>query len=176
MKKKHLSVLVKVILLQVTFLLLHYVYVWFPNTITGLFSAINESTYQHMKIAFFSYILVSLIEYALFNKRIESRKNFFFARTLSTVLYTLFVIVWYYVSCAYFVKFESVFLEILFANLAVIMTAITTINIELQLEKAEFNRGLKWISVIVFLVTLSEFIIFTHRLPWLDVFANPPGY
>ena len=28
----------------------------------------------------------------------------------------------------------------------------------------------------MFVVALSEFITFTYRLPWLDVFANPPGW
>ena len=176
MKTARMSFFLKVILLQVMFLLLHYLYEWFPNGITAVFSAINESVYQHMKVAFFAYIFVSLLEYAVVRKRIQSLSNFFHVRALVAVLYTLLVIVWFYMSCAYFVKIESIFLEILFANFATILTSITALHIEQHLEKVEFSRGFKWVSAAVFLVALSEFIIFTYRLPWLDLFANPAGW
>jgi len=42
--------------------------------------------------------------------------------------------------------------------------------------KLDFKRGFKWVSVEIFLMALSEFIIFTYRLPWIDLFANPPGW
>lgn len=43
-------------------------------------------------------------------------------------------------------------------------------------EQVVLSRGLKWFTVALLAITLSEFIIFTYRLPWLDVFANPPGW
>lgn len=171
-----MSLLGKVVLLQGLFLLLHYLYEWFPNSITAIISGTNESVYQHMKVAFFAYIFASLIEFACFRKQISSRGKFFHVRAFNAVIYSLLVIVWFYVGCAYFIKLESVFLEILFANIATILTSITGVILEQHLDKVELSRGFKWISVSVFMVALSEFIIFTHRLPWLDVFANPPGW
>ncbi|MFZ5858940.1 MAG: DUF6512 family protein [Chloroflexota bacterium] len=176
MKTIRINMITKVILLQFTFLLLHYLYEWFPNGVTAIVSATDESIYQHMKVAFFSYILVSLFEYIWFRKQIESRGKFIHARALTAVLFSLLVIVWYYTSCAYFVKFDNLFLEILFANIATILTSITGLHLEQHLEQVDFSLGMKRLSIAVFVVKLSEFIIFTHRLPWLDVFANPPGW
>ena len=176
MKNARLSMLTKVILLQVLFLLLHYLYDWFPNGVTAIISATNESVYQHMKVAFFAYIVVALIEYALFRKHVESRSTFFHIRAFIAVVFSLLVIVWFYAACAYFVKFESVFLEVLFANIATILTSLTALHLEQHLEKVELSRGFKWFSAGMFAVALSEFITFTYRLPWLDVFANPPGW
>jgi hypothetical protein len=176
MKKNAMSILVKVIVLQVLFLLLHYLYEWFPNGVTAILSGINESVYQHMKVAFFAYIFASLIEYAWLYPNIKSRSQFFHVRAFTAVIYALLVIVWFFASSAYFVKFERVFLEILFANLATILTSLTAVQLERHLDQVIFSRGFKWVTVSVFLVALSEFIIFTYRLPWLDVFANPPGW
>lgn len=176
MKEARFSMVFKIVLLQVAFLLLHFLYEWFPNGLTAIFSATNESIYQHMKVAFFAYLLVSLIEYAVFAKRLERRAHFFHVRGLTAVVFPLLVILWYYTSAAYFVKFENVVIEILFANLATLLNSLSGVLIERHLEKAEFSRGLKWCSAAMFVVTLSEFLIFTYRLPWLDVFANPPGW
>ena len=49
--------ILKIVLFQLLFLLLHYLYDWFPNSITTIFSGINESVYQHMKICFSSLTL-----------------------------------------------------------------------------------------------------------------------
>jgi hypothetical protein len=176
MKTIRIAMVKKVILLQVLFLLLHYLYNWFPNNVTAIISATDESIYQHMKVAFFSYIIVSLIEFAICHKRIESRARFFHTRALTAVLFSLLVIVWYYTSCAYFIKFDNLFLEVLFANIATILTSITGLHLEQHLEQIDFSLGMKRLSVAIFVVKLSEYIIFTYRLPWLDVFANPPGW
>lgn len=176
MRPERFPLWVKVLILQAAFLLLHFLYDWLPGPLTAIFSGTNESIYQHMKAAFFAYVLVSLIEYAVFAKRLERRAHFFHVRGLTAVLFPLLVIPWYYTSAAYFVKIETVFLEILFANAATLLNSISGVLIEQHLEKVVFGRGLKWCSAALFIITLSEFIIFTYRLPWLDVFANPPGW
>lgn len=176
MKTERLPLWVKVLLLQVAFLLLHFLYEWAPGPVTAIFSATNESVYQHMKVAFFAYLLVSLLEYLLVRQRLAAPARFLHARALTAVFFPLLVIPWYYTSAAYFVRIESLFLEILFANVATVLNSISGILIEQHLEQVVFSRGLKWFTVALLAITLSEFIIFTYRLPWLDVFANPPGW
>lgn len=166
----------KVLCLQVFFLLLHYLYEWFPGSVSAFFSATDESVYQHMKVAFFAYCSMSVLEYLLLKKSITNLSRFVHSRLLCAVLMPLLVIAWYFTSAAYFVKIASIFLEILFANIAMILTSVSTLLIESHVEKAAFNRGLKAISVSLFIVILSEFVIFNYRLPWIDVFANPPGW
>lgn len=36
--------------------LLHFLYQWWPNTLTALFSPINESLWEHLKILFWPYL------------------------------------------------------------------------------------------------------------------------
>jgi hypothetical protein len=71
---------------------------------------------------------------------------------------------------------QILFLDELFANVTPLLTSITGLRIERHHPKADLSLGMKRLPLAPFLVTLSENIIFTCRLPWLDVFAMPPGW
>ena len=62
MNNRKLPLFAWIIICQFVFLLLHYLYDWFPGSVSAIFSGINESVYQHMKIGFFSALIVVLIE------------------------------------------------------------------------------------------------------------------
>ena len=50
--------------------LLHFLYDWSnQNILAGLFSAINESIWEHMKLAFFPMVFVALVEYRFLSHR-----------------------------------------------------------------------------------------------------------
>lgn len=60
----------KIKLLNVIFLLFlsifwHFVYDFVPSFFTSLFFPVNESIWEHMKIIYYSFIVVSIIEYLL---------------------------------------------------------------------------------------------------------------
>ena len=176
MKKPGFSLLVKVILLQILFLILHFMYDWAPSGFTALVSSTNESVYQHMKVAFIVYLCLSLVEFAVFHRRIGAQARFLQTHALVAVLFPLLVIPWYYMASAYCGRLPAIWMEILFANLATLLVSLTALQIEQHLANQEFNPGLKRLTLGLFLVTLSEFVIFNYRLPWLDLFAAPPGW
>lgn len=84
------------------------------------------------------YHLIALLEYTLFSSRIERRAHFLHVRGLTAVLFPLLVILWYFTSAAYFVKFENVVIEILFANLATLLTSLSALLIEQLWRHARF--------------------------------------
>lgn len=43
--------------------LFHFLYVWTQNGLIALFSAVNESIWEHVKIVFFPYLIAAGIEY-----------------------------------------------------------------------------------------------------------------
>jgi hypothetical protein len=176
MKPSTASIFWKAISFQIIYLILHYSYDWFPNKITHLFSGTDESVYQHMKLAFYAYFPVVIGEIIFQRKSIQSRVNFSYARILSFTILPLFVMVYFLASPAFFIKIENILLEIIFANIALIASTISTFKIEDHFEKNEPNLGLKIILIVLFLLTLFEFIIFNFRLPWFDIFAVPPGW
>lgn len=47
--------------------LLHFTYQWSgENAFVGLFSAVNESTWEHLKLAFFPMLFMAIVGYFLF--------------------------------------------------------------------------------------------------------------
>lgn len=174
--KKQMHILIKMIVFQVVFLVLHYLYEWFPGAFTRLVSATSEAVYEHLKVAVLAYLLVNMLEWFVGRKWIGDQGNFIFARLFSTLILPWMIFLFFFISPAYFVKINSIPGEIVFANIALLLSSFCTIVIERQVEKAKIDRAFRWITVILLLVLFSQMVIFSYRLPWFDVFAIPPGW
>ena len=49
--------------------LLHFVYEWSgDNPLVGLFSPVNESVWEHLKLLFFPILAYSIVEYFIYGK------------------------------------------------------------------------------------------------------------
>ena len=58
--------LFRFIFISVLGVLLHFTYEWFgDNAVVGLFSAVNESTWEHLKLLFFPFLLLTILEVLL---------------------------------------------------------------------------------------------------------------
>lgn len=74
--------------------LLHFTYNWLhQNPIVGLFSAVNESTWEHLKLLFFPMLLMSLIG-AIYYK--EEYPNYLGNQTKGILVSLTFLIVFFY--------------------------------------------------------------------------------
>jgi len=65
---------IKIIGVIIVFLLsfpLHFLYDLFPNFLTSIFSNVNESIWEHMKIIFTTYILYGGVEYLIFREKVK---------------------------------------------------------------------------------------------------------
>ena len=169
-------IIAKVILFHLIFIAVHYVYDWFPSPLTFFLGATNESVYQHMKAIFHAYFLFSAFEYGLAGKTMFDKPRFLYARFLGLVLMPLLILPFFLLGPALFVKIESIPLEIIFANLALAGTSASTFLLVDVFEHGKFTSGAKWALFILVFLTIIEFSIFNYRLPWFDVFANPPGW
>lgn len=70
--------------------LLHFVWEWSGRSnLTAVFSAVNESTWEHLKLLFFPFVIFSVIEYFAYGKHI----NCFFSVKMRSVLLGMFAIV-----------------------------------------------------------------------------------
>ena len=69
--------------------LLHFTFEWSGfQPIAGIFSAVNESVWEHLKIAFWPTLLYTIIE---FRYLIKKTNNFFFAKALG--IYAIMIII-----------------------------------------------------------------------------------
>lgn len=155
---------------------IHYAYDFFPIPFLKVFSGINESFFQHAKVTFVTYALINLFEYALRRSTIPNLESFVFSRLFTTTMLPWFIFILWFTGPAYFGQIPNVVVEIAFANIALITSGLFAIIIENGIEKIPFNKAQKLAISVLFMIALSQFIIFTYRLPWVDVFAVPPGW
>ena len=176
MRIKHIPLVLKISVFQLVFLVMHYLYDWFPGSFTYLFGTVSESIFQHMKVVFFAYILLTVVDYGLTRGHLPSLSRYIYSRLFCAVAMPLLMNIYYFTAAAFVGHLRSILLEILFANIVLLALSTTIIMLEGYFEQSEPSRPLKWVIVILFVLTASEIVIFNYRLPWFDVFAIPPGW
>jgi hypothetical protein len=161
------------------FLILHYAYEFFPILPFKLFSGIDESYFQHAKVAFFAYLVVTLVEYLLRRRRpageggIESLEGFAFARLFSLTILPWFIFFTWFAAAAFYGRLPTVFLEILYSNISLLLAGTFVLVMENSMEDMAYSKGFKAVILSLFVLSVLYYVIFTFRLPWADFFADP---
>ena len=147
--------------------LLHFTYELFGyNPIVGVFSAVNESVWEHLKLGFWPIVLLTIIEYWRMRKQ---SNNFFLAKTASAyaIIFVIPTIFYSYTS----ITGESIFLiDILSFIIAVIIGQFLSYKI---LNYKQLPKASKWISLVALIVLGILFVVFTFYPPTLTPFQDP---
>jgi len=155
------------------FLILHYSYDFLPILPIKLISGINESFFQHIKIVFFAYLIVNLVEFFARRKDLENRENFILTRLFSTTILPWIVFIIWFIAPAYYGPIGNVAVEILYANIALLLSGFCALVIEQTMDGIPYRNLSKVVIIVLFVISMSLYIIFTFKLPWADVFADP---
>ena len=67
-------------------LIIHNMHKWFPSFITSIFFPVNESIWEHMKIIYTGIMIISVIEYFIYNKANIKYNNFLLAFALPSII------------------------------------------------------------------------------------------
>ena len=164
---------VRSLLLLAIFLGLHYAYKFFPSFILQIFSNINESVFQHMKVGFYSYIILSVIEFFVFKKKITDTTKFWFSRVFSLILYPWIMFMLFFFTRVVYPWQMHFIIEIISANIIVYTSVLMLGFIEIDIMKLEFGKRLRAILLILLALMVIEFTAFSFYLPWHDVLTNP---
>lgn len=167
------------IYLKALLFLLSFSFFHFGYEITGLpflkpFCGINESVFQHLKMAFWGYGLLTIVEYFWLGKKIKERfKNFFYSRILSTILIPWTIVLTWYLLPAIYRKTESLILDLSWAVIVTYLSVLFVVQIESETEKVQFNIKTRIVILILFVISIFLFTLFTYKLPWIDLFMDP---
>jgi hypothetical protein len=97
--------------------MLHFTFEWSGNQpIVGVFSAVNESVWEHLKIAFRPTLMYAIFEYRYLNKRTN---NFFSAKAIGIYAIMLIIPIIFY-SYTLFTE-ENLIIDILSFTFAIIV-------------------------------------------------------
>ena len=166
--KYHLLGLILISLISIS---LHFTYDWLGgNALVGLFTPINESIWEHLKLVFFPLLLWWLIGYLVFrqSKRISLAK-WLPASVISILISMTFIVSWYY-TWVHALNVESSIIDIGSLFIAVPLGQLVAIHIYKVIEPRIIYSIL---SFIFLMITAFAFIWFTIHTPGLPIFAPP---
>ena len=164
---------VKILLFYVIFMLMYFLYKYFPVFPLSLICAINESNFQHYKAIFFAFLFVDLIEYFKYRKRIEKPGEFWFPRLTAAIFAPWVVFLLWYIAPAVYGRMPNIPLEIVYANIITLIVGYFVVILERGFMQMTYSRSLKIIILALFLISLGLYLLFTFNLPWADVFVEP---
>jgi hypothetical protein len=134
--------------------------------VVGVFSAVNESVWEHLKLGFWPALVWALFEYRSIKK---STNNFFFAKTIGIYLISIIIPILFYSYTA--VIGESVLvIDILTFVVAVIVGQLVSYKL---LTYRELPDMLNKISLVALVLLGVAFLLFTFYPPHLPFFRDP---
>jgi len=145
----------------------HFTYELSGNVaIVGAFSAVNESVWEHLKLAFWPSLIWLLIEYLPLKKLTN---NFLTAKTVGTYLIVVIIPIVFYSYTS--ITERSIFaVDITTFIVAVIAGEIISYNL---LKKNQLPRIADKVALVILAVLGITFIIFTFYPPHLPIFQDP---
>lgn len=158
--------IITVVICLILGVLLHFAYEWSgDNIIVGLFSAVNESTWEHLKLAFYPMLLMAVIGYFIIGKR---GYNYWVAQATGILTAIAFITIFFYT-----------YRGIIGTNIDVLNIGSFIVAILLgefiiyKLLKSQKSYNAEFVSIIFLIIMLLSFIIYTFNPPQIGLFRDP---
>jgi len=152
--------------------LLHFVFEWSGNWApVGAIAAVNESVWEHLKLAFWPALVYAAVEYGRFGK---SANNFFFAKTVGIYLMPITIVVLFY-SYKAILGYGLLIADIMIFVVAVIVGQLVSYRL---LVASPLPRNINRFAPIALVVLGVLFVLFTFYPPHVPLFRDSPtgGY
>ena len=145
--------------------LLHFTYEWSgENIIVGVFSAVNESTWEHLKLAFYPMFLIAIIGCVFIGKR----NNYWLAQSMGILTAMIFIITFFYT-----------YTGVIGTNIDILNIGSFIIGILLgeyvtyKLLTSKKIYDAEGVSIFFLIILLLSFILYTFRPPQIGLFKDP---
>ena len=164
--KKHHTIL-GIVFVSIIGTLAHFLYELSSySTFVGLFTPINESIWEHLKLLFFPVLLFSVIEYFVRNKK----ECFVCSRTIALFIGMFFIVVAFYTISGVIGKAYD------WVNIAIyyISVLIVFFGSELLIKNCKkATNSCMALCLALLILTAALFFIFTFYTPVLNIFIDP---
>lgn len=166
MKDFRRCTIIGIIFVLITGTLAHFLYAWSGNhCIVGLFTPVNESIWEHMKLLFFPMFLYSFIIFFKFRKNYACITS---ALCFGILVGTLLIPLFYY-AYTYILGRNFFILDISIFFLSVIIAFWLSYKLTLSCKLKSFTALLCILVCLLF----ACFLVFSYHAPDLDIFLDP---
>ncbi|NCB50612.1 MAG: hypothetical protein EOM54_01840 [Clostridia bacterium] len=150
--------------------LLHFAYPWSgENPIVGAFSAVNESTWEHLKLIITPMLLFGIFEYFAYGKR---HKNFVPVKFLSILLGMATILILFYTYSG-ITGHHYPWLDIIIFVLGTLIAYRFSYKL-LQTDRLSSN-GAVLLGTIGLVLLIACVIVFTYHPPEIPLFIDHAG-
>ena len=147
--------------------LLHFTFEWLNRCwVAGVFSAVNESTWEHLKLAVVPAILWAVLESKVFKVRAN---NFLCAKAAGIWLMPTLIIIFFY-SYTTILGQDLLLADISIFIISVIIGQIVSYKI---MTLPEFSQKFNTLFVLSLVILLLAFVVFTFYPPRFFLFQDP---
>jgi hypothetical protein len=160
------SMLAKLVVFWVFFLIFHFGYDWMPSPVVAVFAGTSEGAAQHIKMAFWAYTFASLIEYGYLRLKGTDRVRFLDSRLLGLLIVSIGTFLWYILPAIRGTGLPNEFVEILYANIILLLIGFSTLLLERDLARIDFSRASRIVLIVFNVVLMTILILGTFRIPW----------
>ncbi len=146
--------------------LLHFLYGWTDSTVVALFSAVNESTWEHMKLLFFPMMLVAVVQRATVGRACNA---FWCVKLRGAVLGLALIPILFYTLRGVFGLTPDWVNILLFFFCAAAVYIYETRRFSADDTPCKAPR----LAIILLCVIASAFFVFTYAPPEIPLFMDP---
>ena len=133
------------------------------NPIVAIFSSINESVWEHLKLLYFPMLLTIVIGYFYIGKEIP---NFLCSKTIGILVAMLFVVIFFYTYTG-ILGYNIAILDISSFVIATVLGEF--VSYILIVNNFDYNN---WIAIFILAILFICFAIFTFKTPNLGIFKS----
>ena len=147
--------------------LLHFAFQWTGSwRPTALIAAVNESTWEHLKLAFWTAFVFSLLEYRHLYKKAH---NYVIGKTTSLYLIPISITIFFY-GYLWVLGHDSLFLDI---AIFVVAVGIGQIVSYCTMVAGRFGFRVNLVALIMLIIITAAFCLFTYFPPHMFLFKDP---
>lgn len=144
--------------------LLHFTFQWSGNSkIVALFSPVNESVWEHLKMSYWGVTSFMIIEYWFIKPYTNS---FFLSKFVGILTMNLFIVIVFYTYNAFME--ESLIIDI--ASFMIGATICQLIGIKIM--NSRFSPAMEKLGLVMYLLMGMIFVVFTFYPPHIDLFMD----
>lgn len=147
--------------------LLHFTFDWSgQNGFVALFSAVNESTWEHLKLIFFPYLLYTIVEFFLAGKCYQ---NFLYYKSVSVLAGMASVVVLFYLYTGVLGRNYGIMDVMVY-----LFSVYISFNMSYRLiRRNRIARNVNKHGIFIFLIVTALFFAFTYFPPKIGLFLDP---
>ena len=134
----------------------------------GIFAPVNESTWEHLKVLYFPFVISMILEYFLYGKEAY---NFFSSKLIGITAGMLFTIAGFYTAVGAF-GINNMAVNIGIYTGALVMTYLVSYFRMLKTPRLA-GGGYESLAIVILAVYLIFFAIFTYFPPRIPLFRDP---